>query len=595
MKWTQLKKRIIERFSPSVRGRIDIHSTAYRRMHDQLGRGWITIDKQEILGMPTITYEIERYHRVDRRAPDYNKAGKELNEENLFSQYDLHQSMFDYLNTSVDDILSSDNPLIKGFGMLDERVGIRRLQKINIDGEHDLVRRLYLLRCEAEGIQFKQGDREELTSKLRIRTPLPEKVNPARINIAAADKLAKSKKTRDVKKLINKIYDEDIQENELDTGLSKIFYSGFSETKYRNTLYKYLLYVEAHSKLLKSELYAQGLIALARNSNDWLRSFDSWDVPSYNPDSQFSSIARHLWAEYDVPVFMDDAWLSDNPIYQEWFRHIGKGQNIRTAPDLPFPLTKSMAHYFLLTPKVYSIPAALRWGQVFSLGGDQRLVDALLDTRLVRDFHDNDFWESVLRFFIRNPMLDTIHINPIIDYIWNQKYENRIVFVERGVANEIGPVQPNFSMKGRTVDSLLKAVHQWHKTLGKESKSGNFQWKKSGISEFKFIEGSKESKNMKIWSIQELLNSQELVAEGREMSHCVSSYTQSCYKGNSSIWTMNSETAEGREKHLTIEINLQTNQICQARGKRNRRPTEKEREIISRWAGEANIQMASYI
>ncbi|TVR29607.1 MAG: hypothetical protein EA404_14415, partial [Spirochaetaceae bacterium] len=60
-----------------------------------------------------------------------------------------------------------------------------------------------------------------------------------------------------------------------------------------------------------------------------------------------------------------------------------------------------------------------------------------------RDFRDNQFWLELIRFFARNPMLDTAHYQPIVDYIWNQKYENQAVFVARGVVQETGPLCRN--------------------------------------------------------------------------------------------------------------------------------------------------------
>jgi hypothetical protein len=292
---------------------------------------------------------------------------------------------------------------------------------------------------------------------------------------------------------------------------------------------------------------------------------------------------------------MDSAWINGCSVQQEWFRHIGAGKNIRTADDLPASLTKMMAHNFSTAPPSYPIDGAFRWAQVHALGGDRQLADALLETRIAHDFRDNDFWLSVLRFFIRNPMLDPIHVNPIVDYIWNRKYEMRVVFIDAGVAEEVGPEQPNFSMKGRTVDALLAAVEAWHRALGRETKSGNLQWKRSPHETFSFVEGTRQNKNMTVWRIHELLSSSELIAEGRAMKHCVATYARSCHSGSCSIWTMDAETDEGMEKLLTIEVSTAGNQIRQVRGKRNRRPTEKEKEIIQRWATREGLGIASYI
>ena len=58
---------------------------------------------------------------------------------------------------------------------------------------------------------------------------------------------------------------------------------------------------------------------------------------------------------------------------------------------------------------------------------------------------------------------------------------------------------------------------------------------------------------------------------------------------DSTIWTLELETTSGRTKLLTIQVRKQSRQIIQARGKRNRLPTEKERAIVVRWAAESGL------
>lgn len=596
MKWNQIKKRIEEKCSDSVKGRISFGVTSYRKCHDQLGRGWITIDGKEILSMPSLDFDIEVYHRGREGQIPYDEVERQVRALNLFSQWDLHRSLYDYLSLSMDEILNSDNPIIRATGMLDARLGKRRLQKLDSTEEHDLVRRFYLLRCSVEDIVPPSAHNEhiDLASALKKHWKTPQE-NAARISEQADTKLLRANKTRKLKPLISRIYRRELAPDDLVTETARELFAGFEESKNREKLLHFLLLVEGQSKLIKSPHHIRGVISLSKEPEKWVRPLEEWQSDTHNPDRQFSSLARHLWALYSVPLFMDNAWTNGNCTQQEWFRHIGAGKNIRTAADLPAPLTKMMAHLFLTAPPSYSIDSAFRWAQVHSLGGDPRLADALLETKIAHDFRDNEFWLSVLRFFIRNPMLDPAQINPIIDYIWNRKYENRIVFVGRGVAEELGPEQPHFSMRGRTVASLLTAVEAWHKQLGREAKGGNLQWKKSPYEPFSCVEGSKKNKNMRVWRIRELLSSAELIAEGRAMQHCVASYARSCHNGTCSIWTVDTETEEGMDKLLTLEINNASNQIRQVRGKRNRRPTEKEKEVIQRWATQEGLGVASYI
>lgn len=580
----------------SVRGRIALGSTVYRHSSDEEGRGWIAIDKQEILNMATIKYHFELW----RREGDDAEREQELHDRNLFAQWEWHRALRTYLNLSIDDVLKSDSPLIRAIGMLDARLGKRRLARLDMRQEHDLVQRLYYLRCDAEHLFDIDVPAQHrlLTTKLDPLTwswseQSKEDLNKKQQQVAHT--LRHAKNTRKVRRLVSLLYHQELAEEDLDTPVSHVLFAGFVQTSNRDQMFQALLFLESKSELLQTPLHARGVVALLQDADQSVRPVGTWKPPSHNVDRQFSSLARHLWAHYDVPSFMDKAWLTGGSDQQQWFRHLGAGHNIRTASHLPIPLTAKMAHHFIQAPSAYSIEAAFRWGQVHALGGDQHLVDALLETRLVQQFQDDHFWLSVLRFFIRNPLLDPAHISPIIDYIWHQRYEPRVVFVEQGVAEEMGPEQPNFSMSGRTVMSLLRAVEAWHRQLGKETKSGQFQWDHSEVSDFISVEGTRETKNMRIWRIRELLNSQELIAEGRQQGHCVATYARSCQTGICSIWTLDVETAEDRKKLATIEVHSASKQIRQVRGRYNRRPTDQEKIIVARWAQQEGLSMASYL
>lgn len=343
--------------------------------------------------------------------------------------------------------------------------------------------------------------------------------------------------------------------------------------------------------------FVDGLLALARQSKRWLRLPTAWKPQTHNVRRQFSSLARHLFAEWPVPVFMDSVWFLGNgrgAVQQQgWFLHIGKGQNIRKA-DLPLPYTKRMAHHFIQAPSDLTVEAALRWGQILGLGGSERLARAVIGTWLGASFRHDDFWLTVLRFFIANPMLDLVHIGPIIDYIEQQRFVSQDVFVAPGVVERQGPPQPNFTMKGRTPASLLRQVEAWHGSLAK-AEQPKADWPSSGIEGFEFVEGAERGGNLKIWTITELLSTKALVGEGRKMKHCVASYAHSCASGACSIWTLEVETFEGRAKMLTVEVRNDARLIFQARGLRNMLPGEKHRGILRRWAEKAGLSLAKYV
>jgi hypothetical protein len=336
---------------------------------------------------------------------------------------------------------------------------------------------------------------------------------------------------------------------------------------------------------------------LARHSASWLRPVAAWKPHTHNARRQFASLARHLLAHWPVPPFMDSAWFKGDSAeavrQQKWFRHIGDGQNIRTA-DLPLPYTKKMAHYFMQAPPELTVEAALRWGQIHALGGDARLVRAIIGTRLGTHFEQDAFWTTVLLFLIANPMLAPAQVGPMIDYIHHQKFVPQEVLVAPGVVQRRGPPQPHFTVKGRTPASLLRQVASWHGDLA-HTRQPQAEWPPSGIEGFEFRERMGKEGTLKLWTIKELTSTKALVAEGREMKHCVATYAHPCLEGVCSIWTLEVETAHGRSKVLTIEVQSASGLIWQVRGKCNARPGIKHLGILRRWAEQSGLRLADHV
>ena len=344
--------------------------------------------------------------------------------------------------------------------------------------------------------------------------------------------------------------------------------------------------------------FIEGVLALARMRRHWIRELKDWRPPSHNVGRQFSSLSAHLVGRYPVPVFLVSAWFRGRTDLaaqqQEWYLALARGQSPRKM-NLPIPLTKKMAHFFLHAPKGLLIESAVRWGQVLGLGGDARLAKAILGSRLGAIFEHNEFWVSFIRSLVEHPMLDTRQIGPIIDFIHHQKFEPQPVEVNPGQI-ALQPLNPDFSMHGRTPLSLLTQMREWHTGLRKGTQKPNLQWLSSGIEPLEVEEGSLVSGRPRKWTITELLNTRELFHEGQMMRHCVASYESSCVFGRSSIWSLGLERSDGRRKRLlTIEVSNQRNTICQVRGKANRLPNQKELELIKQWAKQEQLGIDGHI
>jgi hypothetical protein len=283
--------------------------------------------------------------------------------------------------------------------------------------------------------------------------------------------------------------------------------------------------------------------------------------------------------------------------------HIARGQNIRTA-DLPVALTKKAAHCFLQAPRDLSIVAALRWGQVHGMGGDESLARAVAGSRLGEILPDEPFWATVLQFFANSPMLAPAQVGPIVDYLYHQKFVFQEILGPGGIVTHIGPPQPDFSMKGRTATALQRLVDAWHRQLARETKRLPLEWAPSGIGAFRLLQRDEENK-ISCWIIEELLSSKALQDEGKAMHNCVATYTASCAQRRCAIWSLKLATSrDGARRHLlTIEVDPTKRSIVQVRGPCNRLPggdhagerLHTAMEMLRRWADQQQLTIARYI
>jgi hypothetical protein len=211
-----------------------------------------------------------------------------------------------------------------------------------------------------------------------------------------------------------------------------------------------------------------------------------------------------------------------------------------------------------------------------------RATRAVIGTRLGAEFADDEFWLTVLQFFVAHPMLDPAQVGPIVDFVHHHRF------------GPPGAARPDFAMKDHRPASLLRQVEAWHRTLAKVRRP-TAEWPSSGIAAFEFVEGTEAGGRLRTWRITELLSTKALVAEGRRMKHCVATYDRSCARGVTSIWSLEVETFGESAQVLTVELRNRQRLICQARGKCNALPAEKHRGILRRWAEQADLTLAQSV
>src|SRR5262249_7691336 len=231
-----------------------------------------------------------------------------------------------------------------------------------------------------------------------------------------------------------------------------------------------------------------GLLALALHHADWLRPVPTWLPPRQNAWPLLTSLAHPLLALSPVPAFMPSVWFDLPPgevlPQHRWYKHLGLGHSIRTA-GLPLRFTKAMAHLFTQAPHHYTAIAALRWAQVRGLGGCEALARAVVGTRLGKALENEDFWESVLHFFINHPSLELARVGPVVDFLQHQKFEWKEGVSPEGVFGKQPPPRPDYTMKGRTVASVVRQVEKWHQQLGQDTNQPSLSWRHSPFKDFR--------------------------------------------------------------------------------------------------------------
>jgi hypothetical protein len=294
--------------------------------------------------------------------------------------------------------------------------------------------------------------------------------------------------------------------------------------------------------------YSSGLVLLL-GAGEWRRPLEDWKPKGRGKDTQFRSLIEHLLCEYPVPHFLYQAfhpvagavtnynYVSNEVLKRrEWlgfFAGVGRGLSaVKMAKAfIKMPMTKRMVHRFMQTTGGMSLEGALRWVQITEFTDDpqwaRNLHRALMGLRhfngeMNHTVKREEFWQDVVRLLARQTMLDPAQVGPLVDYIQHCKTENA-----------------DWSMKGRTIQSLTTGMEQWHNVLNKIQKVQGHNFQPAGFSRGSWRvlqEGRKD-----LWwhyAVGELLSTKKLADEGRGMKHCVYSYARSVEAGRISIWSL---------------------------------------------------------
>jgi hypothetical protein len=306
--------------------------------------------------------------------------------------------------------------------------------------------------------------------------------------------------------------------------------------------------------------------------------------------------ARHLFARYAVAGHLEQIWVDSDELDAEeialrkrWHVVAAGGGSLYAAGAGAW-LSRKEVHAFLNPPARFGFEQAIWQAIARSYANDPGTVLRIARSSIGRiPRTDFGFWREVVRFFCAHPTT-VEEMGDLRDYLADCYRRN-----------------PDFSLKGRTLTSLRRQMHAWHRDLaaiarieaqrrraqgwrnpapGSEAES----WRGAAVEDWSWTSSSKDRSKRETYVVVQLRTAADLVAETRAMRHCVWTYAAKCIAGHASIWSLRRRAGTNADRLLTIELDRQ-HWAVQIRGFANRTPRAEERKILERWAKERGIRL----
>ena len=245
-----------------------------------------------------------------------------------------------------------------------------------------------------------------------------------------------------------------------------------------------------------------------------------------------------------------------------WFMDVLEGKNLIYSKNLPFKLTKKIAHEF--SNLKLDKPLRIKEGLIFAALNHNQ-IDAEFSMAVLRKltYLDNiDFWIETLSVLYKKGL----HLNKLDEFVDYIRY--KVVRCKEEV---------NFY--AISLKKLQKDVDDWHHRVYNSIpfKNEYTKFKKSNIVPFDY---QLEEEN---FQIVQLLKTEELIEEGETLEHCVATYNSLCAKNYLTIFSLRKKD-EINDYHSLITLEVNHDEITQMRGLKNRKSNAIEKLIIKEWA-----------
>jgi hypothetical protein len=312
----------------------------------------------------------------------------------------------------------------------------------------------------------------------------------------------------------------------------------------------------------------------------WIRSLSSWEPQGTSGRDRIVALVAHLLVHYPVPPFLYREWMSElEPDHLKWLCWtilLGQGHSLHLAArHFGWELPRRHQHHLYQAPAQVTGTEACLYAELLRLGGSVvefrrlRLAEpfAIDPTEPSADPHFLAFWRSSALWLIQHRQeLNDEQAQGALYWAMHQYAEARRV-----------EGQP-FTLIGRSVQRVLaasRAYQVYYQNIYGVARaySAPQRWTGQGWN------WSWEDAERNEWSATELTTSEELAAEGQAMHHCVAGYAGQCAVGRAAIVSLCCNGV----RRVTIEVDLLTRRVVQARGNYNRNPSTADQAALEYW------------
>ncbi|HBS85557.1 MAG: hypothetical protein A2W91_17250 [Bacteroidetes bacterium GWF2_38_335] len=156
MIWSKIRKELHDRLADNLKSRLNYHMTSYKNSTGYIGRAWITYDGVEVINFSNLetwsefkslsNLTVGTNYSTHSPVDESKRTEGLLMEKGEFSKYDFGESAWQFINLDIESAIESENAILRALAVLDRRVGIKRLEKIEIKEKHPFVLNLIKLR-----------------------------------------------------------------------------------------------------------------------------------------------------------------------------------------------------------------------------------------------------------------------------------------------------------------------------------------------------------------------------------------------------------------------------------------------------------------